>query len=140
MPFNFLALLLATSVISVPTPPGLPSTDVTAHHGTIYQTAKAGDATQGFIEITNTGAADTLTGADCPLADTTSLADAGGKTIKDVVIPAHATVTLAAGQSHIVLMATHFSVVYGAIVPCSLIFANAGTVSVFLYAVAAPAS
>jgi copper(I)-binding protein len=140
MPFSLLLLLLAASVVSVPTPPGLPSTDVTVHHGTIYQTAKAGDPTQGFIQITNTGAADTLTAAACPLADTTSLAGADGKTITSIDIPAHATVTLAAGQAHIVLRSTHFSVVYGAVVPCSLTFTNAGTLSVFLYAVPAPAS
>ncbi len=141
MPFNLpLLLLLATSVISVPTPPGLPSTDVTAHHGTIYQTKKAGDPTQGFIDIVNTGAADTLTAANCPLADTTNLVDGNGKPVASVAIPAHATVTLAGGKTHIELLATHFSVVFGAIVPCSLTFTEAGTVSVFLYAVTAPAS
>jgi len=139
MPFNFL-VLLAASVISVPTPPGLPSTDVTAHHGTIYQTAKAGDPTEGFIDIANIGAADTLTAANCPLADTTSLVDASGNSVASVVIPAHGAVALGPATAHIALRATHFSVVYGAIVPCSLTFANAGTLSVFLYAVAAPKS
>lgn len=140
MPFNFLPLLLAASVISVPTPPGLPSIDVTAHHGTVYQTAKAGIETLGFIEIDNTGAADTLTAANCPLADTTNLVDGSGKALAKLEIPAHGKVSLAPSAAHIELLSPHFSVVYGAIVPCSLTFTNAGTVSVFLYAVAAPAS
>lgn len=140
MPFNALFLLLATSVISVPTPPGVPSIDITAHHGTVYQTAKDGAATQGFIQIINTGAADTLTKADCPLADTTSLVDAKGNPLAHIAIPAHTTIELAAGDAHISLVSTHFSVVYGAIVPCSLTFTDAGTISVYLYAVPAPAS
>lgn len=136
--FSVFALLLAASIISVPTPPGVPSTDVTAHHGAVYQTGKAGDATEGFVQIVNTGAADTLTGANCPLADATNLVDGDGKVIASLAIPAHATVTLGPKAAHIALAATHFAVAYGAVVPCSLSFTGAGTVSVFLYATAAP--
>jgi copper(I)-binding protein len=136
--FSIFALLLAASIISVPTPPGVPSTDITAHHGAVYQTSKAGDPTEGFVQIVNTGVADRLIAVDCPLADTTSLVDANGKPVASLDIPAHGTVTLAAGAAHISLVSTHFAVAYGAVVPCSLSFAGAGTVSVFLYATAAP--
>ncbi len=140
MPFNFFSLLLAASIVSVPTPPGVPSVDITAHHGTIYQTSNSGIPTQGFIEIDNAGAADTLTAANCPLADATNLVDADGKTLTSIDIPAHGKTNLAAGADHIALLSPHFSVVYGAIVPCSLTFTTAGTISVFLYAVAPPKS
>lgn len=136
--FSIIALLLAASIISVPTPPGVPSADITAHHGAVYQTSKAGDVTEGFVQIVNTGAADTLTGANCPLADTTSLVDAKGQPVPSLAIPAHTTVTLGPDADHIALVSTHFAVAYGAVVPCSLNFTGAGTVSVFLYATAAP--
>lgn len=138
MPFSVLALLLGASIISVPTPPGVPSTDITVHHGSVYQTSKEGDPTEGFVQIVNTGAADKLTAANCPLADTTSLVDAHGKAIANLDIPAHATVTLGPNADHISLVSTHFAVVYGAVVPCSLSFAAAGNISVFLYATTAP--
>jgi copper(I)-binding protein len=133
-----LASVLAASVVSVPTPPGLPSTDVTAHHGTVYQTSDAGTPTQGFLEIQNVGAADQLTGANCPIADATSLVGPDGKPIESVAIPARQDVFLTANGPHLLLQNTHFSVQYGGIIPCSLTFASAGTVSVFLYATPAP--
>jgi copper(I)-binding protein len=129
---------LATSMISVPTPPGVPSTDVTAHHGVVYQTRDAGEATQGFIDIVNVGADDELTGATCPLAGTTSLVGPDGNPLANVAVPARQTLSLSAGGPHLLLQNTHFSVDFGGVVPCSLIFANAGTISVFLYATPAP--
>lgn len=129
---------LAASLIAVPTPPGVPSTDVTAHHGTVYQTQDAGTATQGFLEIDNVGDADALTGVTCPLADDTSLVDPHGDKIQNLPIPARQDVKLTADGPHIVLQKTHFSVAYGGIVPCSLTFEYAGNVSVFLYAIPAP--
>jgi copper(I)-binding protein len=133
-----LALFLGASLIAVPTPPGVPSTDVTAHHGTIYQTQDAGTATQGFLEIDNVGDADELTGVACPLADDTSLVDSHGDEIHNLTIPARQDIKLTADGPHILLQKTHFSVAYGGIVPCSLTFTNAGNVSVFLYAIPAP--
>jgi copper(I)-binding protein len=135
---NGLVLFLAASLISVPTPPGVPSTEVTAHHGTIYQTQDAGSPTQGFLEIDNVGDADELTGVSCPLADDTTLVDSQGDEIHNLSIPAKQDVKLTAGGAHLLLQKTHFSVAYGGIVPCSLTFANAGSVSVFLYAIPAP--
>jgi len=133
-----IAMFMAASVIAVPTPPGLPSTDVTAHRGSVYQTDSDGKATQGFLEIDNTGAADELTGAVCPNADNTSLVGADGRTVSSLPIPARRNIVLAPGGVHLTLQNLHFPVQYGSIVPCSLTFAAAGTVSVFLYAKPAP--
>jgi copper(I)-binding protein len=130
--------LLAASVVSVPTPPGVPSTEVTAHHGSVYQTGNDAQTTQGFLEIDNLGAADELTGATCPIADTTSLVGADGQPIENLPIPAKQDVRLTPGGTHLMLQSLHFSVQYGGIIPCSLTFAQAGTVSVFLYAKPAP--
>jgi copper(I)-binding protein len=132
------AFFLATSMVAVPTPPGSPSTDIAAHHGAVYQTRNAGDPTQGFVDIVNTGAADQLTAATCPLADDTTIVDANNKPITNVPIPANQTIALTPAGPHLLLQNTHFSVDYGAIIPCSLTFTTAGTISVFLYAKPAP--
>jgi copper(I)-binding protein len=137
-PIAGIGIFLAASVISVPTPPGVPSTDVTAHHGSVYQTTSDGKVTQGFLEIDNTGAADELTGAACPIADNTSLVGDDGETVLNLTIPARQSVVLKPGGAHLMLQGLHFSVQYGGIIPCSLTFAGAGTVSVFLYATPAP--
>lgn len=131
-------MFVAASIIAVPTPPGVPSTDVTAHHGSVYQTSNGGNVTQGFLEIDNTGGADELIGATCPIADDTSLVGPDGQAVPNLTIPARQTVVLAPGSAHLALQNLHFSVQYGGIVPCSLTFAGAGTVSVFLYATPAP--
>jgi copper(I)-binding protein len=133
-----IVVLLAASVVAVPTPPGVPSTDVTAHHGSVYQTGNNAQTTQGFLEIDNSGAADELTGAKCSIADTTSLVDASGAPVSNLPIPAQQNVRLTADGTHLILQNLHFSVQYGGIIPCSLSFAQAGTVSVFLYATPAP--
>jgi len=133
-----IGVFLAASVVSVPTPPGVPSTDVTAHHGSVYQTGNDDKATQGFLEIDNAGPVDELTGAVCPIADTTTLVGADGQPVSDLVIPARQKLVLAPSGAHLVLQNLHFSVQYGGIIPCSLTFSGAGTVSVFLYATPAP--
>jgi copper(I)-binding protein len=132
------ALFLATSMVAVPTPPGSPSTDIAAHHGVIYQTSRAGAPTQGFADIINSGPADQLTAATCPLADATTIVDANNKSLETLTIPANQTLSLTANGPHLLLQNTHFSVDFGAIVPCSLTFTTAGTISVFLYAKPGP--
>jgi copper(I)-binding protein len=133
---NMLAgVLLATVNLAGP---GLGGTEITAHHGTVYQTGKAGQATEGFFEIDNTGAADTLISVTCAIADTTVLAGADGKPLGSLAVPAGQDVKLTAQGPHLLLQSTHFAVQPGGILPCSLNFANAGAISVFLYATAAP--
>jgi len=94
--------------------------------------------TEGFLEIDNTGAADTLVAANCPIADTTQIIGPDGKPMTSVAIPALQNVTLTAKGPHLLLQGTHFSVQYGSIVPCSVTFTNAGTLSIFLYAMPKP--
>ncbi|MDE8348974.1 MAG: copper chaperone PCu(A)C [Acidocella sp.] len=138
MPFSPFVLALAAAVISFAAPPGASSVSITVQHGKIYQTAKAGDPTQGFLQIHNSGDADTLTAANCPLADTTSLVGPGHQPIINLAIPANSDVALAANGPHLQLTGTHFPIQFGAIIPCSLTFKSAGVISVFLFAVPAP--
>ncbi|HQT38948.1 MAG TPA: copper chaperone PCu(A)C [Acidocella sp.] len=138
MPFSPFLLLLASAAISFSTSDGALSGNIIARHGTIYQTAKAGDSTQGFLQIHNISSADTLTAANCPVADTTSLVGPNNQPISNLAIPAQQDVTLTANGPHLLLTSTHFPVQFGGIIPCSLTFKNAGVVSVFLFAVPAP--
>jgi copper(I)-binding protein len=132
--------LLAASVTSVPAP-GLAVSEITANHGTIWQTTKVGDSTQGFLQIKNDAPTpDTLTSWSCPLADGTTLAGADGKALESLQIPGQKTVTLAADGPHLVLQTTHFTVDRGSAVPCTLEFQNEGTIQVLLYAAPAPKS
>jgi copper(I)-binding protein len=131
------AALLAASTVSMPTASG-PIITIVAHHGSIYQTKKAGDPTEGFFDIENTGVADTLTAAICPIADSTTLVGADGKPITGVAVPALQNINLTANGPHLLLQSTHFSVQYGGIIPCSVTFTNAGTLSIFLYATPKP--
>lgn len=136
MKFLRSAVLLAT--VAAPAAAATPVTTITAHHGTIYQTDKAGDPTLGFFEVGNTGAADTLVSAACPIANTTQLVGPDGTALNSVAIPALQNVTFTPNGPHLALQGTHFSVQYGSIVPCSLTFTNAGTLSIFLYAMPKP--
>ncbi|OYV35180.1 MAG: hypothetical protein B7Z80_19135 [Rhodospirillales bacterium 20-64-7] len=131
-------VLLASAVISFSTSDGALSGDIIARHGTIYQTTKAGDPTQGFLQIHNISDADVLTGANCPVADTTSLVGPNNQPISNLAIPARQDVALTANGPHLLLTSTHFPVQFGGIIPCSLTFKKAGVVSVFLFAVLPP--
>ncbi len=112
--------------------------DITLDHGVIWQTDKAGEQTMGFLQIHNTGADDTLTKVDCPLAETTTLVDAAGKPLTRLAIPAGQTVTLASNGPHLVLSNPHYQVTEGSLVPCGLTFGAAGEVLVYLNSALAP--
>ncbi len=119
--------------------PAWASVGVTLDHGTIWQTKKIGADTQAFLQIHNTGdTPETLTAWSCPLADTTALLDAAGKPLQSLSIPAGKTITLAGGGPHLLLHNAHFTVDYGSAVPCAFTFTEAGAISGYLYAVAAP--
>jgi copper(I)-binding protein len=112
---------------------------IIAQHGKIYETKKAGMETEGFIEIDNGAAApDTLTSVDCPIADSTSMIGPGGQVIDSLTVAPGQSLTLAADGPHLLLQSTHFSVDAGGAIPCSLTFANAGEISVYLYPVPGP--
>jgi copper(I)-binding protein len=112
---------------------------MSADHGAVWQTAKIGATTQGFLQIHNSGTSpDVLTGWGCPVADTTTLVGSDGKALTSLTIPAGQSVSLAENGPHLLLQGTHFTVDYGSLVPCSLTFQNAGDISVYLNAVPAP--
>jgi copper(I)-binding protein len=136
MKFLRSAIVLAAAV--APPAAATPVTTINVHHGIAYQTDKAGDPTEGFLEVDNTGPADTLIAANCPIADTTQIIGPDGKALSSVAIPALQNVTLSAKGPHLLLQGTHFSVQYGSILPCSVTFTNAGTLSIFLYATPKP--
>jgi len=130
--------LLAALVL---TGPAWATVDVKLDHGTVWQTKKIGNTTQGFMEIHNTGDhADVLTAWSCPIADTTTLVDASGKPLHELDIPAGQTVTLAANGPHLLLQTTHYTVDIGSVVPCALTFQGAGDIGGYLNSVPAPGS
>lgn len=121
--------------------PALAAMDVSADHGSVWQTKKIGDTTQGFLQIHNTGAADdVLTAWSCPVADTTELVGADGKPLQSLTIPAGQTVTLSGTGVHLLLESTHDTVDFGSVVPCSFTLQNTGDIAVYLNAVPAPAA
>lgn len=114
--------------------------NLTLDHGSIWETKKNGDSTQGFLEIHNTGdTADVLTGWACTIADSTMLVGADGKKLTSLTIPAGQTVTLAENGPHLLLQTTHYTVDYGSVVPCSFTFQATGDIGGYLNAVPAPA-
>lgn len=114
-------------------------TGITAHHGKVYETAKAGLMTQAFLEIDNTrGSADTLSSVDCPIADSTSIVSKTGAPLGPLAVAAGVRLLLSADGPHLLLQSTHFSIVPGGAIPCSLTFQNAGEIPVYLYPIPAP--
>jgi len=114
-------------------------TGITAHRGEIYETEKAGLATQGFLKIDNSETrTDTLTGANCPIADSTSIVGKNGKATHDLTIAAGESLLLSAAGPHILLQSTHFSIDPGGAVPCNLTFRNAGDILVYFYPIPGP--
>jgi periplasmic copper chaperone A len=112
---------------------------VTLNHGSVWQTAKVGDASQGFLQIHNLGsAADVLTAWSCPVAQATALVDGKGNALPSLTIPAGQTVTLAANGPHLLLQNTSDTIDYGSVVPCSFTFQQAGQIGGYLNSVVAP--
>jgi copper(I)-binding protein len=136
---KFLSTVLLTAFGLASPGIALAQIDVTLDHGSVWQTKKTGDTTQGFLEIHNTGStADVLIGFDCSIADATLLVGADGRTLQSLAIPPGQVVTLAVNGPHLLLRSTHYTVDYGSVVPCSFTFQNAGDIGGYLNAVAAP--
>lgn len=133
-PFALLAALAAASPACAQS-----ATNITLDHGSVWQTEKLGDPTEGFLQIHNlSAAADKLTSWSCPIADNTALVGADGKKLDSLSIPANGTVTLSQNGPHLVLTGLHYTVQFGGIVPCAFTFALAGDIGGYLNAVAAP--
>jgi copper(I)-binding protein len=114
-------------------------TGISAHHGKIYETEKAGLATQGFIEIENSAATpDTLTGVACPIAESTTIVGKNGAPISQLTLGPGEHLLLSPAGPHLLLQSTHFGIDPGGAVPCALTFQNAGEIQVYLYPIPAP--
>ena len=113
-----------------------PEVDVKLDHGGVWQTKAKQTATEGFIEIHNTGATDdVLTAWSCPDAGNTDAGRQGGQAAGQLVIPAGRTVTLAHAGIHLLLNDLHYPVARGTIMPCAFTFARSGELGGFLNAV-----
>jgi copper(I)-binding protein len=103
---------------------------ISAHHGRVYETAKAGLSTQAFLEIDNSSPLpDMLTGVACPVA---------GSSLIELPVAAGQHLMLSPAGPHILLQATHFSIDHGGAIPCSLSFRGSGEILVYFYATLAP--
>ncbi len=108
--------------------------NVTVDGGQVWQISKAGADTQGVLQIHNAGdSTDTLTGWNCSIAASTTLLDASGAPISQLIIQPGQTTSL-----HLRLADAHYVISTGSIVPCALTFAGVGDVGVYLNGVAAP--
>ena len=101
--------------------------------------ATAGGETAAYLVVTNAGStADTLVSASSPDATSVELhqtsTDASGMTgmqsMDGVAIPAGATVTMAAGSMHLMVMGLAKDLVVGGSLDLELTFRSAGTVKV----------
>jgi copper(I)-binding protein len=112
---------------------------LTLDHGTVWQTGKPGQNTQGFLEIHNTGnMPDTLTATNCTIADSTVLVDASGNKLQSLVIAPGQTVTFSGTGPHLLINNAHYEVAKYAVVPCAFTFAGAGSLIGYLNAILAP--
>lgn len=137
--FAFALLLLLPAAAGAQTPGDPDRGAIATNSGVIYMNKAAGDPTEGYFSIVNTGSeTDTLTAVSCLVADTTALVDANGKPLPSLVVPAGQTVSLSAKGPHLALNATHFVIGKISTVPCTATFANAGDIQVFLYAAPPP--
>ena len=138
--FAFLLPALPAAFI-LPALPARADPILTLDHGAVWQTLKDGEDTQGFIQIHNTGdAADTLTAANCTIAASTSLVDAGGSPLQSLVIPPGQTVTLSSAGAHLLLTAARYMVAKNGILPCAFTFSQSGQLIGYLNSVNPPKS
>ena len=124
--------------------PGLPAyadSVLTLDHGSVWQTQKAGQDSQGFVQIHNTGdMPDTLTGAKCTIAGSTVLVDAKGNPLQSLEIAAGQTLTLSSVGPHLLIKNARYQIQHDGILPCAFTFASSGDLIGYLNAVARPAS
>ena len=102
---------------------------------TIGKLMKTGAA---YFEVKNTGAEDKIVAASTPVAKMAQLhhhtmTKAGVmemRQVKDIVVPAHGSVTLKPGGYHVMLMGLHAPLKQGDHFPLTLTFAKAGKMTV----------
>lgn len=104
----------------------------------VRPTLGAGRTTAAYVTITNAGtAADRLTAADTPGAGSVEIHTAGMKDgvmrmrrVEGLDIPAGDTVTMAPGGYHIMIIDVEEPVQSGSVVPLTLTFETAGSITV----------
>lgn len=106
---------------------------VTVGKGWIHTTSGPGADAAAYFTIRNTGTADTLVSATCPIARKTELVGADGKPVAAIAIGAGATLTLAPGGTHILLERNRFRLFPKATLPCSVNFRDAGSMMLYLH-------
>ena len=126
--------LLAAGCSSTPaaSAPGLTISDAWA------RPAAAAGQSAAYLTIANAGAADTLLSVRCSIAGSTMIhqtsTDASGMTgmspIEKLPIPAGATVTLAPGGYHIMMMGLTQALAAGSTLELRLVFEHAGEIPV----------
>jgi copper(I)-binding protein len=138
MKLRSIALALA---FILPALPACADSILTLDHGVVWQTAKDGQDTQGFIEIHNTGdQPDTLTSVNCTIAASTLLVDANGAPLQNLAIPPGQTVTLSGTGPHLLIKGARYRVVKNGILPCAFTFAQSGDLVGYLNAAPQPRS
>ncbi len=103
----------------------------------VRPTLGAGRTTAAYVTITNTGtAADRLTAADAPGAGSVEIHTSGMKDgvmrmrrLEGLEIPGGGTVTMAPGGFHIMIIDVEEPVQVGSVVPLTLTFEGAGSIT-----------
>lgn len=133
-------LVLALAFV-LPACPAFADATLTLDHGSVWQTPKKGDDTQGFLQIHNTGdAPDTLTAAKCTIAASTILVDAKGNPLQSLDIAPGQTVTLSSTGPHLLIKGARYRVEQNGILPCAFTFTSSGDLIGYLNAVPPPRS
>lgn len=127
--------------LALPAAPAFADATLTLDHGSVWLTQNAGQDSQGFVQIHNTGdAPDTLTGAKCTIAYSTVLVDAKGVPLPSLEIPAGQTVTLSSTGPHLLIQAARYRIQKDGILPCAFTFSSSGDLIGYLNAVPRPHS
>ncbi len=133
--------LVLALAFALPAIPAFADATLTLDHGSVWQTHKNGEDTQGFVQIHNTGdAPDTLTAAKCTIADSTILVDAKGNPLQGLAIAPGQTLTLSATGPHLLIQGARYRVEHDGILPCAFTFASSGDLIGYLNAVPRPHS
>lgn len=131
-----LALAILLAILALP---AHAAAVLTLDHGTVWQTNQAGQNTQGFLQIHNSGdAPDVLTSANCTIAASTVLVDASGNVLQSLTIEPGQTLTLSGNGPHLLINNARYQVLKDGILPCAFSFSGSGSLIGYLNAVPQP--
>ena len=107
---------------------------ISISHGWTRVTTKAGGSARGFLTLRNGGtSADLLQSVACPIAGRTTIHDAANHVVPGLPLQPGETLRLAPDGPHLVLAETHFQFYPRALIPCSAVFRDAGTMVIYLH-------